>query len=228
MPSKLFPTRKLPHQNEYTLGLLETYKEHAVDEERAPTLKGKWRSEIFSKYDKAMPLDLEIGTGNGWFFKRHLETNADRLMIGLELRYKPLIQTVRSCLKSNIDRGCLVRYNAYDLMDLFEPAEISNVYMFFPDPWTSPRKPKNRLPGRKMFELLSVLQKPGSFLSFKTDSEELFDWANEEVKGTPYSIEVYTRDFWKDQNADRFLTQFETYFVRQGLPIYHFMLKLKN
>lgn len=135
-------TTELPHQTEYTLALNGEYSQVAFDEVRAPLNKGQWRSKVLNM-DASVPMDLEVGTGNGTHFAYYAEKNPQRALVGLELKYKPLIQTIRRALKAGCKNAAVARYHAFNIAELFEEGELDNVFIHFPDPWTSPKKPKN-------------------------------------------------------------------------------------
>lgn len=209
-------TTDLRLQNAYTLALNGEFKDCAFDEQRALEKRGKWRQAL--GLPEGAGLDVEIGTGNGLFFAHHAFQNPARGLVGLELKYKPLIQSIRRAQKHSCRNAAIARFHAFNLDQLFEPLEIDNVFIHFPDPWTSPKKPKNRLTNAWFLNLVHSLQKPGSFLNFKTDSLALFEWSIEEIKKTPYkvifqSFDLHTSEM-KDQN---FATQFEKLFTAQGI-----------
>lgn len=218
-------TTALPHQNAYTLALNGEYSHVAFDEVRAPLNKGKWRSDVF-KVENSRPMDVEVGTGNGTYFAHHAKTYADRLLVGLELKYKPLIQTIRRALNNGCKNSAITRYHAFNIDELFGVGEVDNIYIHFPDPWTSPKKPKNRFVCKQNLEILHSLQKPGSFINFKTDSLEYFLWAMEEIRQSPYKILFETQDLhnsaMKEQN---FETAFEKIFLREGIKINYVRLQ---
>lgn len=212
-------TKDLPHQNAYTLALNGEYSHVAFDEVRAPFNKGKWRSDIF-KAESNMPMDVEVGTGNGTYFAHHAQTHSTRLLVGLELKYKPLIQTIRRALNSGCKNAAIARYHAFNIDELFTEGEIDNVYVHFPDPWTSPHKPKNRFVCKQNLEILHRLQKPGSFINFKTDSLEYFLWAMDEIRQSPYKILFETQDLHNSEmKSENFETAFEKIFLREGIKI---------
>ncbi len=212
-------TTDLPHQNAYTLALNGEFANVAFDEVRAPLNKGKWRSEVF-KAPETMPLDLEVGTGNGTYFAHHAQTHPDRLLVGLELKYKPLIQSIRRAVKAGCKNAAIARYHAFNLEELFTEGEIDNVIIHFPDPWTSPKKPKNRFVCKENLEILHRLQKPGSFINFKTDSLVYFLWAMDEIRQSPYKIIFETQDLHNSEmKSQNFETAFEKIFLREGIKI---------
>lgn len=212
-------TTELPKQNAYTLALNGEYAHVAFDEVRAPQNKGKWRSDVF-KVDSSVPLDVEVGTGNGTYFAHHASTHPNRLLVGLELKYKPLIQSIRRAVKAGCKNAAIARFHAFNMETMFNEGEINNVYIHFPDPWTSPKKPKNRFVSKDNLEMLYRLQKPGSFINFKTDSLEYFLWAMDEIRQSPYKILYETQDLHRSEyKALNFETAFEKIFLREGIKI---------
>jgi tRNA (guanine-N7-)-methyltransferase len=220
-------TSDLKVQNPYTLALNNEFRDYAFSEVRAPLNKGKWRDEVL-RMSTSVPLDLEVGTGNGTYFQHHALHNPGRGLVGLEIKYKPLIQTIRRTLKAGAKNACVARYHAFNLEHLFEEGELSDVFVHFPDPWVSPRKPKNRFVQKRNLDILWKLQRPGSKIQFKTDSREYFDWALPEIKSSNYEIEFLTYDLHQSEMANsNFITAFEKIFIRQNIPINYVRL-VKN
>ncbi len=212
-------TNDLPRQNAYTLALNGEYSHVAFDEVRAPGNKGQWRTSVF-KTESPLPMDLEVGTGNGTYFAHHAKQNPDRLLVGLELKYKPLVQSIRRALNAGCNNAAIARFHAFNIDELFVEGEIDNVYIHFPDPWTSPKKPKNRFVCKQNLELLFRLQKPGSFINFKTDSLVYFLWAMDEIRQSPYKIIFETQDLHNSEmKSENFETAFEKIFLREGIKI---------
>ncbi len=214
-------TRLLPNQNAYTLALNNEFKSYAFDEERAPLNKNIWRSGVF-KCEEIVPMDVEIGTGAGMHFSYRANKYPDRLLVGLELKYKPLIQSIRRAQALGARNSGICRYHAFNIDLLFGKDEINNVFIHFPDPWVTPRKPKNRVVNAQILKGIYDMQRPGSFLEFKTDSREYFLWALEEINQTDYKIEFQTLNLYKEGGnyfAENFSTTFEKIFVNQGIEI---------
>jgi tRNA (guanine-N7-)-methyltransferase len=218
-------TRNLKIPNYYTAGIDGEFREFAFNEERAPLNKGKWRSDVF-KVSNESPMDLEIGTGNGNHFQHHAVKNPQRCLVGIELKYKPLIQSIRGCLRKEAKNARICRYHAMNIDLLFEPGELNDVFIHFPDPWTSPRKPQNRFVNSRVLDLIFEMQRPGSFLEFKTDSREYFLWSMEQIRQARYKIIFETTNLHQSEKAqENFITQFERIFMRQGIEINYVRLQ---
>lgn len=217
-------TKNIPNPNEYVKALYGECKDWAFDEEKTPTLKGLWRSEVF-KVDAHHPFDLEIGTGNGFHFAHFAASNPGRSFLGIELKYKPLIQSIRRALRTGATNMRICRYNAVLVDQLFEKEELNDVYIHFPDPWE--KSVKHRLIQDDFLLELFKVQKPGGKIYFKTDSRDYYEWALEKFKNSPYVLEGHTDNLHQSKwAAINFVTHFEALFTSKGLPT-HFALLVK-
>lgn len=214
-------TKNIPVPNEYIVGLTEEFADYAFDEERAPSFKGKWRSEVFKKDDEHR-VDLEIGTGNGFHFAHYAKSNPERSLVGFELKYKPLIQTIRRALRDGCENARVCRYNAHLICDIFEKNELNDVLIHFPDPYPKKKHRKNRLLTENFLNGLFELQKSGSKLYFKTDSEDYYDFALPNLESSKYEVVGETRDLHNSEFVEgNFVTAFEDIFLRKGQPIFY-------
>jgi tRNA (guanine-N7-)-methyltransferase len=222
-------TADLPRPNQYTLALNGEYASIAFDEQRVLKNKGNWRSLVFNRPEN-VALDFEMGTGNGTHFAHRALKSPERLIVGMELKYKPLIQSIRRARQGNThNNAAICRFHGFDISEVFAENEINNVYIHFPDPWVTPKKPKNRIVNRDFLLTLAGLQRSDSWVEFKTDSEEYFDWALLEIEQSPYEIETMTRNLHSSPQAEgNFVTQFENIFLRKGQPIFHTRLRKKQ
>lgn len=215
----------LKKPSEYITALDGVWADFAFNEERAVGFKGRWREDVF-KVPSDHALDLEIGTGNGYHFAHLAKTNPTRALLGIELKFKPLIQSIRRACNAGSTNARIVRYDASHIQNLFEENELNDVYIHFPDPWGKKRQWKHRLIQTEFLELLFRLMRKGSFVDFKTDSADYFDWAIERFHKSPFQVTRETRDLhgseWKDEN---FITHFERIFLSQGLPIHYARLE---
>lgn len=217
---RLVASKNLPNPSAYVMALTGEYSEWAYDEQRALLYRGAWRRQFGLPIEHS--LDLEIGTGNGYFFAHRALSEPGRALIGLELKFKPLIQSIRRALRGGARNAKIVRYDASCLEDVFAPQELNNVFIHHPDPWPRPRDHKHRLIQPEFLERLYSLMRPGSFVNFKTDFEDYYDWALPMIQQSKFKITRQTRDLhqsdWADEN---FVTQFEQLFLQKGQAIFY-------
>lgn len=221
MKPAFYPASKIINKeftiNPYLAKLREEFKSNYFDYEPAAEMKGRWRSEVF-KVSEDTPLDLEIGTGNGFFFAHHCFQNPNRVLVGLEIKYKPLHQTLKRAESLGCINGRGIRMHATMIDQIFVSEEVNNTYIYFPDPWPKKRHHKNRLIQLDFLHTLFDIQKKGSFLEFKSDNLEYFDWTVERLKRSPYKIERLTNDLHNSEwSQENFQTHFEKLWTSKGI-----------
>ena len=141
-------------------------------------------------------------------------------MLGIELKFKPLIQSIRRALAAGAKNCAIARYDAFHLDHLFEANELDNVYIHFPDPWSKKRQWKHRLIQTDFLNTLHGLMRPRSFVDFKTDNLDYFEWAAERFHASPFKVTRETRDLHKSEwAAENFVTHFESIFLAQKMQI---------
>lgn len=217
---QLTRTKDIPDPNYYVLALRGEFSPWAFDEERSPTFKGKWREEFSVSADH--PVDLEIGTGNGFHFGHQALSHPERCLVGIELKYKPLIQSIRRVVKEGGTNARICRYNARLVKDLFAENELNDVFIHFPDPWEKKSRKKHRLIQDDFLKDLFLCQRSGARIFFKTDSRDYFEWALEKFESSPYKLDGHSFDLHNSEWAERnFVTHFERLFAKKGLPIHY-------
>lgn len=213
-------TRELRKPTEYVQLMNSEFARWALNEERAPLLKGAWRQHL--EVDASYPLDVEIGTGNGYHFAHLAKNCPDRGVIGIELKYKPLVQSIRRALRAGASNALIARYDASHITDLFADGELNNVYIHHPDPWLKKRQWKHRLIQDEFLVELNGLMRPHSFVDFKTDSRDYFEWAIERFRRSPFELVRESWDLHKSEwQSENFVTHFESIFLKQGQPIHY-------
>ena len=225
--TRLFPTRKLAQLNPYVQALQSSpYKGRAFTEEQGLHFKGRWRKEVFH-VPPHTPLDLEVGVGNGHHFAFYGRKEPRRTLVGIDLKYKPLVQSIRRALQLGCTNACVVRFHALDLQELFAEKELNHLFIYFPDPWVEPRKPKKRILSKAFLEQTAQLQKTNSLIAFKTDSEEYFYWARENLlQNKDYKITKCLLSLHQSEEAkNNFITTFEALFLKQNKPIFYLEAK---
>jgi tRNA (guanine-N7-)-methyltransferase len=222
---KVSDTKLLESPSEYAVALNSELAGFAFDETRVLANRGVWREKAFAQGPDSF-LDLEIGTGNGYFFTHRAVQNPARSLVGLELKYKPLVQTIRRALRAGATNARIARYDASVLTNVFAVEEINDVFIHFPDPWPRERSWKHRLINRRFLNDLYQIQKSGSEVDFKTDSQHYFEWALEYMSNSKYQVLWQTRDLHKSEYAAlNYITYFESIFRDKGQPIYAIRLK---
>ena len=174
-------------------------------------------------FGNSNPLVVEIGSGKGRFLISTATEEPDRNFIGIEksLHYHRVInQRVSKRALRNIR---LINHDAFPVLQkMFPDASVSEVHIYFPDPWPRRREQKRRIiRPEALTEIRRVLLAGGSGI-YVTDHREYFDASapliarffrsetripgpadpprtNYEAKYRAEGREIYEIRFWKDE-----------------------------
>ena len=97
-------------------------------------------------FDRAAPLEIEIGAGRGDFILAHAAATPERNFLAVELAGTiAQLMAVRAG-RSGLDNLKVVRMDARTLVNLMLPeASVDAFHIYFPDPWPKERHIKHRL-----------------------------------------------------------------------------------
>ncbi len=212
-----------PDLNPY-LKLHRTMGPPVLTASEGSVFKGKWQS----AYKRKAPLHVEIGTGNGFFLAGMADRHREFNWLGLEIRFKRVVQTARKVTKANaIDNTHVCRYNAHQISDVFAEGEIDALYINHPDPWAKQKQSAHRLLSASFFETIGKLMKPGSILRLKTDHLVNIHGTIKNIVGQPFEIIGKSDDIEKDGAPwpDDIVTNYQRKFYKKGLPVYALVLR---
>ncbi|MFT5583793.1 MAG: tRNA (guanine-N7-)-methyltransferase [Cognaticolwellia sp.] len=212
-----------PDHNPY-LNLHRSWGRPVLTSEQSAACRGAWEQE----FGRKATLNVEIGTGNGFFFSGMAESHPDQNWLGIEIRFKRVILTAKklraACTESN-SRIC--RYDASGLTDLFVPGEIDTLYINHPDPWDKERWAKNRLLGPDFLDRIAILMSPGAELRIKTDHLVNVKAVLEHIAGRPFELFARCDDVSAEGApwAGDIVTNYQRKFDERGLPVYALRLR---
>ena len=184
------------------------------------TIKGKWRSDFFGN-DNDIILELACGrgeysTGLGAIFK-------DRNFIGVDIKGNRIWVGSKKARLEGMDNVAFLRIQIDHLEKFFEPGEINEIWIVFPDPRPKSSDEHRRLTSPKFLEVYKKLIKAGGLIQLKTDNTELFDYTLEllksrkDIQELKYTWELYNSEFALDHYGIK--TKYENQFAEQGYVI---------
>ncbi|TJY40962.1 tRNA (guanosine(46)-N7)-methyltransferase TrmB [Cohnella pontilimi] len=186
--------------------------------------KGRWH-EFFGNDH---PIHIELGMGKGQFISRMSGNNPQINYIGMDI-YDELLrrgsEKARAVWRENgqdrVPNLALVRGNVEYLESMFEPGELSRIYLNFSDPWPKSKHARRRLTHpRFLMKYKEALDAYGE-IHFKTDSLTLFEFSLNSLAQTGLQMRNISLHLHREGiRDDLVMTEYETKFVGQGMPIY--------
>ena len=121
-------------------------------------------------------LIIEIGFGNGSTLIESASNNPEKNFIGIEVYDSGFGQCLNDIEKQKINNIRLIYDDAVDvLQNTIKKKTLSEVNIYFPDPWPKKRHHKRRLINNNFLVLLSQTMKDKGIINISTDWEDYAD-----------------------------------------------------
>ena len=199
--------------------------------EDAAAQRGTWREYfaglssqdgLAAAADPAKRLYMELGCGKGKFLTARACADPDAFFIGIEGLDAVLIRGLERAKELDICNLRFVMTYVADIRDYFADGELDGIYLNFSDPWPKPRHTKRRFTyGETLLRYKQIL-KPGGFVAFKTDNEDLFAFTLDEIARLGLTVTELSRDLHSPDctyPAKDFTTEYEDKFSGKGKNI---------
>ena len=192
------------------------------------TIKGKWNS-VFFENDHNIVLELACGmgeysTGLGAVYR-------DKNFIGVDIKGNRIWIGSKKARLEGLDNVAFLRTQIDHLEKFFEPGEINEIWIVFPDPRPKNSDEHRRLTSPKYLDIYKKLMIPGGVIHFKTDNTLLFDYtlqlleSRDDIQDLRYTWELYASEFAKDHHGIK--TKYEYQFAEQGEIIKYLKFRFK-
>ena len=123
-------------------------------------------------FGNSLPLNVEIGSGNGEFIENMATNNNNENFLGFEIVKKVLLKAVKRIKRHKFSNVRLIHYDALFFLKMFKDNVIKNIYINFPDPWPKRKHNKRRLIRIDFLELLHNKLDKNGLLYIVTDFED--------------------------------------------------------
>lgn len=227
-------------------GSADIIKQHDKAITEPATHRGGWHR----LFGNQQPIHVEIGMGKGGFLMAMAKAHPTVNYLGFEKYEAVFVRALRKYdrLAESCPNLYFVQADAEQLLDLFEEEEVAKIYLNFSDPWPKERHAKRRLTERKFLERYAkVLQNTGE-LQFRTDNQALFEFSLTELEQSAFRLLEVTNDLHGSSQSNSrqsesvtghlmtdvsvtdnsaILTEYETKFIKQGIPIKQCRCRLK-
>ncbi len=118
---------------------------------------------------------LEIGCGHGHLLAAYAEAHPEKTCIGIDIIADRITRANRKKNRARLPNVHFINTSAEDFFAVFPTQiSISELFIFFPDPWPKRRHHKNRLMQAEFLSKLSRWVTPSSRLYFRTDDLPYF------------------------------------------------------
>jgi tRNA (guanine-N7-)-methyltransferase len=192
-------------------------------------IKGQWRSRYFGNDN---PLTVELACGRGEYTTGLAALHPDRNYVGVDIKGDRIWKGSTVAVEQGLRNVGFLRTLIAHLESFFEPAEIDELWLTFPDPRPKKRDIKRRLTSPAFMNIYRRLLKPGGHVRLKTDNTGLFEYSLEQVQSMPDVTDVqFTDDLYTSElRAECFdiRTRYELMFAGKGEKIKYLRFRFKG
>lgn len=202
----------------YIQGSIENIQNHPLIIQKPQEHKGSWQ-ELFGNNH---PIHIEIGMGKGGFIIEQATKNPQINYIGIEKFSTVIIRAVEKleACEPPLKNLVMLRFDAWNLTDIFSEKEIAMIYLNFSDPWPRAKQAKRRLTHRGYLAKYHQILTDDGRIRFKTDNDTLFEFSQEEIAQSKFVKVSETRDLHHSEYLEgNVMTEYEKKFMGMGKTI---------
>lgn len=190
------------------------------------SIKGKWRSGFF-KNDN--PITLELACGRGEYSVNLAKRFPEKNFIGVDIKGERIWKGSTLALENNLTNVGFLRTPILLIENFFEPGEVDEIWITFPDPRPRKRDVKRRLTSPRYMDIYKKLVKQGSYIRLKTDNSPLYLYSLEETQNrTDIDDLQFTDDLYSSELREECFdikTKYEEMFAAKGEKIKYMRFK---
>lgn len=133
-------------------------------------MPGKWKD--FFKNDH--PIVLELACGKGEYAVGLGQLYPGKNFLGVDVKGNRIWVGAKRSLGQGLHNVGFLRTQIDRIATYFEPGEVSEIWLTFPDPQLRTSRAKKRLTHPKFLRLYQQILQPGGIIHLKTDSPSLY------------------------------------------------------
>lgn len=193
------------------------------------TIKGNWNQVYFKNNN---PITLELACGRGEYSVGMARAIKDRNFVGVDKKGDRLWKGSTWAVEEQLSNVGFLRTEILFMESFFEPGEVDEIWLTFPDPRPRLRDAKRRLSSSRYMDMYKKLLRRGGFFRFKTDNTDLFDFTMDELamRNDFYDFE-FTHDLYQSHLQPECFdikTKYEEMFAAQGEKIKYLRFRFKQ
>lgn len=154
-------------------------------------LKGRWLEKHF-KND--YPITLELACGGGEYTVGLAQRFPERNFIGVDVKGNRLWKGAKDALDLGLGNAAFLRTRIEIIEQFFAPAEVSEIWITFPDPFPRPSKENRRLTSPAFHERFRNILIPGGLMHLKHDDPGFYKFTLDTIAADPRCQLLYKNE----------------------------------
>ena len=180
----------------------------------------KYKNNIRGVFNDDKPLYIEIGCGKGKFILENATLNPDINYIAVEKNFDVLVLAMEKVQAAGLTNVKFLAGDANVFAEFDTETRCDRIFINFCDPWKKSGQKKRRLTHERFLDIYKNLLNPGGEVHFKTDNMKLFEFSLNSFADYGLRMKNITLDLHNSDFEGNIMTEYETLFAEQGMPIY--------
>lgn len=174
------------------------------------------------------PVQLEIGCGKGQFAAEIAKRNPEINFLAVEKMANVIVSACENAKQQNIENLVFLKCGAEYLPSYIKPKSIERIYLNFSCPFPKKKYANHRLTAKPFLQIYSEILKEGAEIHMKTDNKGLFEFSIEQLSSFGFKLKNISLDLHNSDFEGNIITEYESKFVAEGLPIFRLEAYLDN
>jgi tRNA (guanine-N7-)-methyltransferase len=190
-------------------------------------MQGKWQA-FFNNQNL---ITLELACGKGEYAVGLGRLFPERNFIGIDVKGNRIWKGAKTALNEGLKNVAFMRTQIDQLMDYFNPNEVSEIWITFPDPQLRFSKMKKRLTHPKFLRLYKNILQPDGIIHLKTDSPDLYNFTKVVIDLYQLKIIDDKDDLYKESEISEALTiktHYENLDIAQSNKVHYLSFQLNS
>lgn len=191
-------------------------------------LKGKWNTEVFKNTN---PIVLELGCGKGEYTVGLASAFPYKNYIGVDIKGARMYVGAKTALNNKLRNVAFLRTKIELIENFFNPGEVDEIWITFPDPQPKKRWTKKRLTSSYFINKYMSILRSEAILHLKSDSDFLYHYTLTLLKKNNVPVLQNTNDVYQDKILDdihNICTYYEKLHIEQGKKIKYIRWQKSN
>ena len=140
-------------------------------------MQGRWHGFFHNNN----PVILELACGRGEYTIGLAQLYSNKNYIGVDIKGNRMWIGAKSALEANLPNVAFLRTRIELINEYFNPGEVNEIWITFPDPQLRGSKQKKRLTHPRFLRLYQQILQPGGCIHLKTDSPNLYRYTKQVI-----------------------------------------------
>lgn len=177
-------------------------------------------------FGNSKPVYLEIGSGKGQFGCTFAKENPDKNILCVERNRNVLILAIESAREMGLGNIRFLCGTAEYLPSYINEKSVEEIYLNFSCPFPKHKHVAHRLTNPRFLEIYKKILKPNGVICQKTDNMHFFEYSLESFSQSGFKLSNISLDLHHSDFEGNIVTEYESKFASQGLPIYRLEARL--